>query len=277
ELERARAEESVARFNMLMIGSRSGFWDYKPRNPQEPVDFESPLYVSDGLARLIGIDPKDVPKIVKDFNRYIYSEDLERTGQEFVAHLNERREETYIEYRLIRADGSPIWVSASWYAQWAEDGGLIRFAGSYIDITERKLAEADQLEKLAIIERQANAIRELSTPILEVHEGILCLPIIGVVDSSRAAEMMNITLEAVVSEQARFLIMDLTGVPVLDTSTADRLLAIARAAGLLGAKTIITGLKPAVAQTVVTLGVGMGEVKTLRNLKDGLRYCLRQK
>ena len=89
--------------------------------------------------------------------------------------------------------------------------------------------------------------------------------------------MMNITLNAVVSEQADFLIIDLTGVPVLDTSTADRLLAIARAARLVGARTIITGLQSAVAQTVVTLGVGMGEVKTLRNLKDGLRYCLRQK
>jgi rsbT co-antagonist protein RsbR len=164
-----------------------------------------------------------------------------------------------------------------WCALWTDDGGLIRFAGSYTDITERKLAEADQLEKLALIERQAHAIRELSTPILEVHEGVLCLPIIGVVDSGRAAEMMNVALEAVVSEQAHFLIIDLTGVPVLDTSTADRLLAIARAAGLVGAKTIITGLKPAVAQTVVTLGVGMGDVKTLRNLKDGLHYCLRHK
>lgn len=277
EHERARAEESVARFDMLMRGSRSGFWDYKPRDPHTPIDVEAPMFISEGLARLLDLDAQNTPKTINEFNRCLYSEDVDLINEEFRNHISERREESYLEYRLARADGSPVWVSATWYARWNEDGGLIRFAGSYMDISERKLAEADQREKLALIERQANAIRELSTPILEVHEGVLCLPIIGVVDSGRAAEMMNITLEAVVSEQARFLIIDLTGVPVLDTSTADRLLAIARAAGLVGAKTIITGLKPAVAQTVVTLGVGMGDVKTLRNLKDGLRYCLRNR
>lgn len=277
EEQRARAEESVARFDMLMRGSRSGFWDYKPRDPQTPVDLEAPMFVSEGLVRMLGISPQDAPKNIAEFDKYLHPDDREMIGAEFQRQINERRAESYLEYRLVHADGSAVWVGATWYAHWDDAGGLLRFAGSYTDITERKLSEEDQREKLALIERQASAIRELSTPILEVHEGILCLPIIGVVDNSRAAEMMNITLGAVVAEQARFLIIDLTGVPVLDTCTADRLLAIARAAGLVGAQTIITGLRPAVAQTVVTLGVGMGEVKTLRNLKDGLRYCLRNK
>jgi len=277
EQQRARAEESVARFDMLMRGSRSGFWDYKPRDPKKPIDLEASMFVSAGLVRLLGVAEEKIPKTIGEFNQHLHPDDLVRVQQEYSLHIEERRTESYLEYRLVHADGSSVWVGATWYALWNEEGGLLRFAGSYMDITERKLAEADQREKLALIERQANAIRELSTPILEVHDGVLCLPIIGVVDSSRAAEMMHLTLEAVVSEQARFLIIDLTGVPVLDTSTADRLLAIARAAGLVGAQTVITGLQPAVAQTVVTLGVGMGEVRTLRNLKDGLRYCLRQK
>ncbi len=277
EEQRARAEESVARFDLLMRGARSGYWDYKPRDPKNPVDQEAPLFVSDGFSRMLGLTRENPLKILRDFGKILLPEDSEAVRAEYRAHLTERRQETYLEYRLVHADGSPVWVGATWYAQWDDDGGLLRFAGSYVDITERKIAEEDQREKLALIERQANAIRELSTPILEVHEGVLCLPIIGVVDSGRAADMMNVTLDAVVTEQARFLIIDLTGVPVLDTSTADRLLAIARAAGLVGAQTIITGLRPAVAQTVVTLGVGMGEVKTLRNLKEGLRYCLSAK
>lgn len=277
EQQRARAEESVARFDLIMRGSRSGFWDYKPTDPMQPIELDAPLFISEGLARLVGRDPKDVPKTLETFTEIVHPEDRERVVKEYQAHIEERRTESYLEYRLVHVDGSSVWIGVTWYSLWNEQGGLIRFAGSNMDITERKLAEADQREKLALIERQANAIRELSTPILEVHEGILCLPIIGVVDSGRAAEMMNMTLDAVVAEQARFLIIDLTGVPVMDTSTADRLLAIARAAGLVGAQTVITGLQPAVAQTVVTLGVGMGEVRTLRNLKDGLRYCLRQK
>jgi len=277
EAERARAEESVVRFDMLMRGSRSGFWDYKPRDPAKPIDLDAPIYVSEGFLRIIGLTAQDAPKTLADVNTHLHPDDYEKVGREYQAHIDERRAESYLEYRLIHADGAPVWIGATWYAIWDGQGGLIRFAGSFADITERKIAEEDQREKLALIERQANAIRELSTPILEVQDGVLCLPIIGVVDSARAAEMMHMALGAVVSEQARFLIIDLTGVPVLDTSTADRLLAIARAAGLVGAQTVITGLQPAVAQTVVTLGVGMGDVKTLRNLKDGLRYCARQK
>jgi rsbT co-antagonist protein RsbR len=277
EQERARAEESVARFELLMRGSRNGFWDYKPKDPKHPLDTEAPLFVSTGLVRMLGVEGENIPKTLVDLNGFLHPDDLERVSQEFLQHLEEKRNESYLEYRLVHADGSVAWVGAGWYSIWDHDGGLIRFASSYMDITEQKLVQADQLEKLAIIERQASAIRELSTPILEVHDGVLCLPIIGVVDSTRAAEMMHMTLSAVVEGQAEFLIIDLTGVPVMDTSTADRLLAIARAAGLVGAQTVITGLQPAVAQTVVTLGVGMGEVRTLRNLKDGLRYCVRQK
>jgi rsbT co-antagonist protein RsbR len=277
EAQRARAEESVARFDMLMRGSRSGFWDYMPRDPANPVDVETPVFLSEGLVRMLGVAAENMPKTLNEFYGCIHLDDRGRVAKEFEEHIGEHRAESYLEYRILHADGSPVWVGATWYALWNDKGGLVRFAGSFADITERKLAEEDQREKIALIERQANAIRELSTPILEVQEGVLCLPIIGVVDSARAAEMMNMALGAVVSEQARFLIIDLTGVPVLDTSTADRLLAIARAAGLVGAQTVITGLQPAVAQTVVTLGVGMGEVKTLRNLKDGLRYCSRQK
>lgn len=277
EKQRARAEESVARFDLLMRGSRSGFWDFKPRDPKNPIDADAPIFVSDGILRILGLNENNAPKTIVELGRHNHPDDHELVAKEFQAHLSERRTESYLEYRLLHADGSIVWVGATWYALWNDEGGLVRFAVSCSDISDRKLAEADQREKLALIERQAMAIRELSTPILEVHEGVLCLPVIGVVDSGRAAEMMNLTLGAVVAEQARFLIIDLTGVPVLDTSIADRLLAIARAAGLVGAQTVITGLQPAVAQTVVTLGVGMGEVKTLRNLKDGLRYCLRQK
>jgi len=220
EEQRARAEESVARFDMLMRGSRTGFWDFKPRDPQKPMDVDAPLFASEGFLHMLGLSSGTQLKLLSDFANFVHPDDAERVREEFRQIVSERRQESYLEYRLMHADGSPVWVGATWYAHWDDAGGLVRFAGSYTDITERKISEVDQREKLALIERQATAIRELSTPILEVQEGVLCLPIIGVVDSGRAAEMMNLTLDAVVSGQARFLIIDLTGVPVLDTSTA---------------------------------------------------------
>ncbi|MRG91457.1 PAS domain S-box protein [Polyangium spumosum] len=276
ERERARAEESLSRFDLLMRGSKNGLWDYVPRDPKNPSDPAQPIYVSDGLLRLLGITADMAPKTLADWAPFVHPEDLERARLLFIEHIGARRDETSFEARLRRGDGSYLWASSTFQSLWNEAGELMRFAAALVDITERKHGEAELHDKLAVIERQAASIRELSTPILEVQEGVLCLPVVGVVDSGRAAEMMDAALGSVVDRGARFLIIDLTGVPVVDTSTADRLLAIARAAGLVGAKTVITGLRPAVAQTVVTLGVAMGEVKTLRNLKDGLRYCLRE-
>jgi PAS domain S-box-containing protein len=275
EQERARAEESLARFDLLMRGSKNGLWDYVPRDPKMPSERDEPIFVSDGLLQLLGITTDEAPKRLSDWAVFVHEDDRALARHLFAEHISERKEETYIEARLLRGDGSYLWASCTFQSLWKEDGALVRFAAAITDITERKTTEADLRDKLALIERQAASIRELSTPILEVQEGVLCLPVVGVVDSERAAEMMDAALGSVVDLQARYLILDLTGVPVLDTGTADRLLAIARAASLVGARTVITGLRPAVAQTVVTLGVPMGEVKTLRNLKDGLRHCLR--
>ena len=275
ERERARAEESLARFDLLMRGSKNGLWDFVPQDPKSPVDLTQPIFVSDGLLRLLGITAEAAPKVLGEWDAFVHPDDREHAKLLFVEHMAARKEETYFEGRILRGDGSYLWAANTFQALWSEKGELLRFATAITDITERKNTEADLRDKLAVIERQAASIRELSTPILEVQEGVLCLPVVGVVDSERAAEMMDAALGSVVDLQAKYLILDLTGVPVLDTGTADRLLAIARAASLVGARTVITGLRPAVAQTGVTLGVPMGEVKTLRNLKDGLRYCLR--
>jgi rsbT co-antagonist protein RsbR len=274
EEERARADESLARFNMLMQGSKNGLWDFKPLDPTNPLDLDVPIFISEGLLRMLGRDR--APATLGEWIGVVHPEDAPMMGQRFHEHIAAQSTETDVEFRVVRADGAPLWVACTWYSRWNDNSELERFACSVLDISERKAAESDLRDKLAVIERQAEAIRELQTPILEVQEGVLCVPVVGVVDSRRAAEMMDAALGAVVGLQARFLILDLTGVPMLDTSTADRLLAIARAAGLVGARTVITGLRPAVAQTVVTLGVPMGDVKTLRNLKDGLRHCLQE-
>jgi anti-anti-sigma factor len=154
------------------------------------------------------------------------------------------------------------------------DGSPQGAIGLAIDASERVKGENELRGKLALIERQSATIRALATPIIKVWDEIVCLPVIGTVDSARTAEMMQALMEAIVREQAQFAIVDLTGVEVVDTSTADHLIQLFRAARVLGVEGVLCGIRPAVAQTVVALGLDLGAVKTMRSLRDALRWCI---
>ena len=143
-----------------------------------------------------------------------------------------------------------------------------------LDATDFSLTR--ELErKIALVEEQAAAISELSTPVMEVWDDILVLPIVGVVDTKRSLDIMNNLLQRIVDTQSKCVIIDVTGVEVVDTKTADYLLKVVRASVLLGTRCVLTGLSPAVAQTLVEIGADLQEVTTLRNLKEGLKDCLR--
>lgn len=118
------------------------------------------------------------------------------------------------------------------------------------------------------------AVRALSTPILQLWDGVLVLPVIGFVDFQRAAQMMEALLESLVRTSSRFAILDLTGVETVDTATADHLLKIVRAARMLGAQGVITGIRPAVAQTMTSLGIDLVGIATATNVREGLRLCI---
>jgi rsbT co-antagonist protein RsbR len=127
-------------------------------------------------------------------------------------------------------------------------------------------------DKLATIEQQRAAIRELSTPIMEVWQGILCLPVVGLMDSARSADMTDALLRAVVATRAHSTIIDITGIEVMDTSTADHFIRMAKAVQLLGADCVLTGLNPQIAQTLVHMGVELGGLVTHRSLRDALQH-----
>jgi rsbT co-antagonist protein RsbR len=138
--------------------------------------------------------------------------------------------------------------------------------------------QQDLEEKLATIEQQREAIRELSTPIIEVWDDVLCLPIVGVMDSVRSAEMTEALLGAIVEKRAGCAIIDITGIQVMDTATADHFLRMARSVRLLGSECVITGINPAIALTMQTMGVGLSDIVTLRSLRDALqRYVDRDR
>ena len=126
-------------------------------------------------------------------------------------------------------------------------------------------------EKLATIEQQKVAIQELSTPIMEVWEGVLCVPVVGLMDTARSSEMTGALLQAVVENSARCAIIDITGIDVMDTRTVDHFIRMAKAIRLLGAECVLTGISPHIAQTVVHMGLDLTNVVTHRSLRDALQ------
>jgi rsbT co-antagonist protein RsbR len=127
---------------------------------------------------------------------------------------------------------------------------------------------------LDTVARQQAAIRELSTPVIRVHGSVLLLPLVGTVDSHRAQQIMETLLTRVVEEQARVVIVDIAGVPVVDTKVADHLLKTTEAVRLLGAETIVTGISAQVARTIVQLGVDISSIHTRARLEDGIEMGL---
>ena len=129
----------------------------------------------------------------------------------------------------------------------------------------------------AVILRQQEEMMELSTPVVTLWEGILAVPLIGTLDSGRTQVIMENLLQRIVDTGSAIAIIDITGVPVVDTLVAQHLLKTISAARLMGAECIISGIRPQIAQTIVHLGVKLGEVSTKANLADAFALALRMR
>lgn len=140
------------------------------------------------------------------------------------------------------------------------------------DEKARLLADLDQ--KLAIIDRQHREIRELSVPILKVWQGVLLLPIIGGMNVQRGSQILTRLLEEVVANRATDVIVDVTGAEGVDATTAGQLLRMLSAVKLLGARCVITGIKPEAARAMSSLEADPASLTALRNLEQGLRRCM---
>jgi rsbT co-antagonist protein RsbR len=129
-------------------------------------------------------------------------------------------------------------------------------------------------EREEVIERQRDEMLELSTPVVELWDKVLTLPLIGTLDSLRAQEVMESLLQAIVDRQAEVVIIDITGVKTVDTQVAQHLLRTAAAVRLMGAQCLVSGISPKIAQTMVQLGVDVGEVRTRSSIRNALTDAL---
>jgi len=136
--------------------------------------------------------------------------------------------------------------------------------------------EAYSAAREQIIVDQATAMMELSTPVVRLWDGIIAVPLIGTLDSARTQLVMEKLLDTLVATGASHAVIDITGVPTVDTEVAQHLLKTVSAARLLGAECTISGIRPQVAQTIVSLGIEFGDIATKATLADALALALRQ-
>ncbi|MBU1041391.1 MAG: PAS domain-containing protein [Proteobacteria bacterium] len=144
-----------------------------------------------------------------------------------------------------------------------EAGNIIGGVEYVIDITSRVRDEQKLRE-------QSRTIMEISTPAISLWEGIVVLPVVGVVDSMRAQQMMNTMLAKIKETSSKIIILDIQGVAAVDTAVANHLIKITKATKLMGCRCLISGISPAVAETLVQLGIDLGDVATNATLKDSL-------
>ena len=148
-------------------------------------------------------------------------------------------------------------------------------AGKLIDRLGLHTMEVFQRSREEIIGRQSQEISELSTPVVRLWDGIVALPLIGTLDSSRTGVVMETLLQAIVDEKAEIAVIDITGVPTVDTLVAQHLLKTVAATRLMGADCIISGIRPAIAQTMVHLGIELNVISKA-TLADAFALALRR-
>ena len=179
------------------------------------------------------------------------------------------------EEPVRHADGSSHWISTTKVPVRDPLGRTIGLVGRGQDITERRRAEAErqQLQE-ELIQAQMATLQELSTPLIPISDTVLVMPLIGRIDAQRANQILETLLTGIQTQHADLAIIDITGVNLVDTQVAHVLLQAARAVKLLGAQVVLTGLRPEVAQTLVSLGVDLSDIVTRGTLQSGIAYGL---
>jgi anti-anti-sigma factor len=229
-------------------------------------------YANSAAAQMLGIDQPD-ELINVSFMRFLAEADQVQLRDSVVPQLR-ARQPWKGALTLVTAQGQPVPVASSAIPLLDIDGNMIGMGGINHDERER-LALIESLQNSnAEQQRTLELLRQLSTPLVPVMEGILVMPIVGDLDSRRAGQILEALLEGVTRAAADTVILDITGVPLVDTAIANTLIQAARAVRLLGAEALLVGISPEVAQTLVGLGVDLGALMTRGDLQSGIAYAL---
>jgi len=218
-----------------------------------------------GAERIKGWKADEI--IGKHFSVFYPPEGVQKGFPEYELRTAAKEGRFEDENWRVRKDGSRFWANVVVTALRDKSGTLRGFAKVTRDLTERKQAEER-------IQQQSREIIELSTPVMQVWQGVVAAPLIGSLDSQRTQQFMERLLSRIVETNSPVALVDITGVPTVDTQTAQHLIDTVSAVRLLGAQVVLTGVRPAIAQTLVHLGIDLSDIITRTSLSAGLQVAL---
>lgn len=265
QLERER-DEAQERFHLLIQATGQVVYQY---------DIPSSTLTWHGDSQtMFGYGLDYFGSTIDDWTRLIHPDDLEMVINAFT-QCEEQLLPYRMEYRFVHETQGHVWVYDQGYFKVGPDGKAISMIGAMQDISALKQAETMQLERQAeIIHHQEQMLRELGTPLIPISEDALIMPIIGTIDNYRAMSIMETLLTGISEHQAEIAILDMTGMPFVDTSVAHNLLKTAKAAHLLGARVLFTGISPELAQLLVTLEIDLNQIDIYSTLQAAIADTL---
>lgn len=215
------------------------------------------LYANDALARMTGFDTAD--QLLSENARLEYTDPAEWESFREQIEREGRVDRYGIELRTRTGATVDLLLSGQ------VEGDAV--TGYAMDVTEQRKLERKAAD-------QAAAILELSVPIVQIWEGVTLATVIGTLDTERAQRLTEDLLTGITESESRVALIDITGVPSIDTATAQHLIDTVNAVTLLGSNVIITGINPEIAQTLVHLGISMNDIMTRSSLSEGLELAL---
>lgn len=280
ELRRKRTENTAlmqqlaAQHESLekMIGSVPGIvWEHWIA--PDPSQYRS-TYVSKYLETMLGYACADWEASPVFWHHAIHKDDLERLLKEVDALYADPRE-GLLRFRMVTVHGQTVWVEAHCAVIVDSDGKALGMRTVMMDVSTRIQAEEARTQlQQQIIEAQELALQELSTPLIPLSKDTLVMPLIGTLDTRRMQDALEVLLDGVARSKAVAVILDITGVPLIDTHVAQSLVRSAQAVQLLGSQLVLTGIRPEVAQMLVSLGIELSGIVTRSSLQSGIEYAL---
>jgi rsbT co-antagonist protein RsbR len=235
------------------------------------LDTAQMIYANPAHHRLLGYEHSVVGMHLTE----IFAEDPDYLMNLVAVGIEQGRWSGVISYR--RADGSTLPAILTGFIIRDEADNPIAIAGIAHDISEQLHMEQERAAlQQQVIDIQQDTLRELSTPLIPISDKVVIMPLVGTIDTQRAQQIMETLLTGVAQQQATLAILDITGVAVVDTQVAQALIQAAQAVKLLGAQVMLTGIQPAIAQTLVHLGMDLQGIVTHGSLQSGITAALQR-
>lgn len=229
---------------------------------------------ADATLAIYGVTRETFAGTLEAYLGLVHPDDRARAAARVEQAFAQQESSYFVEHRLVRPDGESRSLIAHGYLFRDETGKPYRLCGIIQDVTDQQRKDDERVVmQQQIIDAQRENLRQLGAPIIPLAANTLVMPLVGTLTPERAMLVTETLLEAVTARAAEFVILDVTGVPGVDNDVAEGLLRVAQAVRLLGADVALTGMQPAVARSLVELGVDMSAFVAKADLMSGIAWA----